>query len=64
MWKIYANKFADKTETKVGFKHANSQIRELYSMFVSLPKQLDKTESEPDNALFSKKPLGGFSCAS
>lgn len=54
-------KFADKTETLVGFKNANNQIRELFKMLLTMPKEKDNEEVD---AMFSKKPLGGFSWAS
>ena len=57
IWK----KFADKTETKIGFKNLNSQIKELFNMLLIIPKDNDKDE---DNAMLSKKPLGGVSWAS
>ena len=60
--KIYVNKFADKTETKIGFKNVNAQVKELLSLLLTLPKERDKSEEE--DAMLSKKPLGGYSCAS
>lgn len=54
-------KFADKTETKIGLKNLSSQIKELFSILLVIPKDTDKEE---DNAMISKKPLGGVSCAS
>lgn len=55
-------KFAQKAETKIGFKNMTSQIRDLYGVILTLPK--DRTKGEEDDAMLSKKPLGGFSCAS
>lgn len=55
-------KFADKTETKIGFKNVNTQIRELFNVLLTMPK--DTQKGEEDDAMLSKKPLGGFSCAS
>lgn len=51
LWRIFVNKFADKTETKIGFKNINSQIKELYNILLSLPKDEGKDE---DDAMFSK----------
>lgn len=61
--KTFVNKFADKTETKIGFKNTYNQIRELYTVMMSLPTNGTANE-KADDAMFSKKPLGGFSCAS
>ena len=52
----------NKTETKIGFKNISSQIRDLYGVILTLPK--DRLKNEEDDAMLSKKPLGGFSCAS
>jgi len=53
-------KFAEKNETKVSFKNVNKHIKDIYNFLVMLPKERPKQESE-DDAMLSKKPLGGFS---
>jgi hypothetical protein len=55
-------KFADKTETKIGFKNVNKLVKDLYNFMLMIPRETAKKEE--DNAMLSKKPLGGFSCAS
>lgn len=52
-------KFADKIETKIGFKNVLAQIKELYGILLTLPREKEK--GEEDDAMLSKKPLGGFS---
>ena len=50
---------ADKAETKKNLKMLEKQLKNLLDVFMQ--KQSNPDE---DNAMFSKKPLGGFSCAS
>lgn len=50
---------ADKAETKKNLKMLEKQLRNLIDIFAQ--KQSNPDE---DNAMFSKKPLGGISCAS
>lgn len=52
-------KFADKTETKIGFKNLNKIVKDLYNFILMMPKETVKKEE--DSAMLSKKPLGGFS---
>lgn len=52
--------FADKNETKKALKNLEKQLKNLYDLVMSrLQGGVDE-----DDAMFSKKPLGGFSCAS
>jgi DNA repair exonuclease SbcCD ATPase subunit len=52
--------FADKNETKKALKNLEKQLKNLYDLVMSrLHPGVDE-----DDAMFSKKPLGGFSCAS
>jgi len=51
--------FADKNETKKALKLLERQLKNLYDLFMSKGGH----ENEED-AMFSKKPLGGLSCAS
>ena len=55
-----ANKFADKAEVKKALKALEKQIKNLYDLIMNMKPGAG---SEQD-AMFSKKPLGGFSCAS
>lgn len=52
--------FADKNETKKALKNLEKQLKNLYDLVMS---RLQPGTDE-DDAMFSKKPLGGFSCAS
>lgn len=52
--------FADKNETKKALKNLEKQLKNLYDLVMS---RLQGGADE-DDAMFSKKPLGGFSCAS
>lgn len=52
--------FADKNETKKALKNLEKQLKNLYDLVMS---RLQPGNDE-DDAMFSKKPLGGFSCAS
>ena len=55
------NKFADKNETKKALKNLEKQLKNLYDLVMS---KLQGGGPDEDDAMFSKKPLGGFSCAS
>lgn len=50
-------KFADKTDTKKALKYLERLIREIY-------ESPTKERREGEDAMFAKKPLGGWSCAS
>jgi chromosome segregation ATPase len=50
------NKFADRSDTKKALRHLESLIREYFESGVKRPTG--------DDAMFAKKPLGGWSCAS
>lgn len=51
--------FADKNDTKKALKNLEKQLKNLYDLVMSKLSGHDE-----DDAMFSKKPLGGFSCAS
>lgn len=51
--------FADKNDTKKALKNLEKQLKNLYDLVMSKLRG-----EEEDDAMFSKKPLGGFSCAS
>ena len=51
--------FADKAETKKALKLLERQLKNLYDLFMAQGKT-----GNDDDAMFSKKPLGGVSCAS
>ena len=51
--------FADKSDTKKALKNLEKQLKNLYDLVMSKLRGDDE-----DDAMFSKKPLGGFSCAS
>ena len=50
---------ADKSETKKNLKMLEKQLKNLLDVFMQKQNNPDE-----ENAMFSKKPLGGFSCAS
>jgi formyltetrahydrofolate synthetase len=50
---------ADKAETKKNLKMLEKQLKNLLDVFMQKQSRADE-----DDAMFSKKPLGGFSCAS
>jgi DNA repair exonuclease SbcCD ATPase subunit len=54
-------KFADKKDTKKALKLLEKQLKNLYDLFMS--QRTAATDNEED-AMFTKKPLGGMSCAS
>lgn len=54
-------KFADKNDTKKALKILERQLKNLYDLFMQ--RQGGQGENE-DDAMFTKKPLGGVSCAS
>lgn len=51
--------FADKNDTKKALKNLEKQLKNLYDLVMTRLQGPDE-----DDAMFSKKPLGGFSCAS
>jgi hypothetical protein len=58
--KALTKQFADKNETKKALKLLERQLKNLYDLFMS---KGGVNENE-DDAMFTKKPLGGMSCAS
>lgn len=57
--KALTKQFADKAETKKALKLHERQLKNLYSLL------MNKGEGgNEEDAMFSKKPLGGLSCAS
>ena len=57
--KALTKQFADKNETKRALKLLERQLKNLYDLFMS-----KGGGSNEEDAMFSKKPLGGLSCAS
>jgi len=53
-------RFADKNETKKAIKALKKQIKNLYDLLMNQQSGHD----HGDDAMFAKKPLGGWSCAS
>lgn len=56
-----AKQFADKNDTKKALKLLERQLKNLYELFMSRNHAAHEHE---DDAMFTKKPLGGTSCAS
>ena len=52
-------RFADKNETKKALKALEKQIKNLFDLLMS-----QRPAEGEDDAMFAKKPLGGWSCAS
>ncbi len=52
---------ADKNDTKKALKLLERQLKNLYDLFMQ--KNVQQHDHE-DDAMFTKKPLGGMSCAS
>jgi len=57
---MYA-KFADKAEIRKELKQLEKQLKNLYDLLMGLQH---KERSSEEEAMFAKKPLGGWSCAS
>merc|ERR1712127_377710 len=57
--KALTKQFADKNETKRALKLLERQLKNLYDLFMS-----KGGHDNEEDAMFSKKPLGGLSCAS
>ena len=58
--KALTKQFADKGDTRKAFKMHQKQIENLFFLMQKLNGKGDNEE----DAMFSKKPLGGMSCAS
>ena len=58
--KALTKQFADKAETRKALKIHEKQLQNLYNLMVSK----GTTGENNEDAMFSKKPLGGMSCAS
>ena len=57
--KQLSKQFADKNDTRKALKLLEKNLKNMYDLFMS--KQGNDNE---DDAMFTKKPLGGTSCAS
>lgn len=58
--KALTKQLADKNDTKKALKLLERQLKNLYDLFMSRGGQ----QANEDDAMFTKKPLGGMSCAS
>lgn len=61
--KALTKQLADKNDTKKALKLLERQLKNLYDLFISRVGGGGPNENE-DDAMFTKKPLGGMSCAS
>ena len=61
MCKALSKQFADKNDTRKALKLLEKNLKNMYDLFMS--KGGDNAGNE-DDAMFTKKPLGGTSCAS
>src|ERR1035437_7743679 len=59
--KALTKQLADKNDTKKALKLLERQLKNLYDLFMSSRSHVNENE---DDAMFTKKPLGGMSCAS
>ena len=59
--KALTKQLADKNDTKKALKLLERQLKNLYDLFMSRGGHSHEHE---DDAMFTKKPLGGMSCAS
>ena len=59
--KALTKQLADKNDTKKALKLLERQLKNLYDLFMSRGAG---TSDNEDDAMFTKKPLGGMSCAS
>lgn len=60
--KAFTKQFADKNDTKKALKLMERQLKNLYDLVMS--RSGTHTHENEDDAMFTKKPLGGMSCAS
>lgn len=60
--KALTKQLADKNDTKKALKLLERQLKNLYDLFMSL--RGGHAHENEDDAMFTKKPLGGMSCAS
>lgn len=60
------NKFSDKAETNENLQILDKQLKNLFEVVLSKEKQVEKEAKSKDDeeAMLSRKPLGGISCAS
>ena len=56
--KALVKQLADKNDTKKALKSLEKQLRNLYDLVMNRPG------ADEEDAMFAKKPLGGWSCAS
>lgn len=63
--KALTKQLADKNDTKKALKLLERQLKNLYDLFMQKNGQATAGVHEhEDDAMFTKKPLGGMSCAS
>lgn len=58
--KALSKQFADKNDTRKALKLLEKNLKNMYDLFMSK----GGANAEEDDAMFTKKPLGGTSCAS
>jgi len=56
--KALGKQFADKADTRKALKLLEKNLKNMYDLF------MNKGNDQEDDAMFTKKPLGGMSCAS
>lgn len=63
MIKTMTKQYADKNDTKKAIKMLERQMKNLYDLYMTRGGSTAPHTHE-DDAMFTKKPLGGMSCAS
>mgnify|MGYP000046396530 FL=1 len=58
--KALTKQFAEKNDTRKALKLLEKNLKNMYDLFMSK----NGTHDKEDDAMFTKKPLGGTSCAS
>jgi DNA repair exonuclease SbcCD ATPase subunit len=56
--KALGKQFADRADTRKALKLLEKNLKNMYDLF------MNKGHDQEDDAMFTKKPLGGMSCAS
>eukprot|EP00347_Sterkiella_histriomuscorum_P014770 403359595 len=64
LFQALMSKFADKNETKKTIKQIEQSLKNLYDVLSSQQAGNGANINHEDDAMFAKKPLGGWSCAS
>ncbi|CDW78357.1 protein kinase domain containing protein [Stylonychia lemnae] len=64
LFQALVSKFADKGDTKKAIKNLETSLKNLYEQVINSQNGNGLNIGHEDDAMFAKKPLGGWSCAS